>query len=102
MRNGLYAVTLTQGSSTVLRVGWFRRDAADPDEYEVTWTTPYRDGYATLPSDVWAGGPGKAPGWKWGPVLPSVAHRFHIQPLARLNEKHWAKICPRPDGWSED
>lgn len=102
MRNGLYAVTLTQGSSTVLRVGWFRRDASDPDEYEVAWVTPYRDGYATLLSDVWAEGPKKAPSWKWGPVLRSVAHRFHFQPLARLDAKLFAKICPRPEGWGED
>ena len=101
MRNGLYAVTLTQSGRTVLRVGWFRRDASDPDEYEVTWCTPYRGESTTQLGDVWSKGPKAAPAWKWGAVCLSVAHRIHFQPLARLDPKHWEDICPKPKGWEE-
>lgn len=100
MKDGIYAVTLTQSGRTVLRVGWFRRDASEPDEYEVTWCTPYRGEYQTQLADVWANGPKAAPAWKWGKSVPSVAHRIHFQPLARLDPKQWEKVCPRPDGWS--
>ena len=99
MRDGLYAVSLTQSGRTVLRVGWFRRDAADPDEYETVWLTPYRGEHQTRLGDVWAAGPTKAPKWTWGTLVPSVAHRIHFQPLARLDEKAWRDVCPRPEGW---
>lgn len=99
MRNGLYAITLAQSGRTVLRVGWFRRDPSEPDEYEVQWMTPYRGEYQTRLGDVWSRGPQAAPTWKWGTPVPSVAHRIHFQPLARLTPAHWEKLCPRPAGW---
>ena len=102
MRDGLYAVTLSQQSQVVIRVGWFRRDPQDPDEYEVAWCTPYRGEYTTKLSDVWAKGPTAAPKWTWGPPLESVAHRFHFHPLARLDPKKWATICPRPKAWDRE
>ena len=100
MQSGLYAVSLSQGGSVaVLRVGWFRRDMRDPDEYEVAWTTPYRGEYQTRLAAVWEGGPKKAPKWDWSPVVQSVAHRFHFVPLARLAPELWSSVCPRPKGW---
>ena len=101
MRNGLYAVTLTQSGRTVLRVGWFRRDPDDPDEYETVWSTIYRGEYQTRLGEVWAKGPEHANQWTWGTPIPSVAHRIHVQPLARLDPVLWEKICPRPKGWEE-
>lgn len=100
MRSGLYAVTVSQGNLTVLRVGWFRRDSTDPDEYDVRWVTPYRGETRTRLAEVWAAGPKKAPNWEWSPVVESVAHRFHFHPLARLDPKLWVKVCgERPEGW---
>lgn len=100
MRSGLYAVTVIQGNLTVLRVGWFRRDSSDPDEYDVRWVTPYRGETRTRLAEVWAAGPKKAPNWEWSPVVESVAHRFHFHPLARLDPKLWSKVCgERPEGW---
>jgi hypothetical protein len=102
MRSGLYAVSLVQGNLTVLRVGWFRRDAADPDEYEVLWATPYRGETRTRLAEVWAKGPSAAPNWSWSPMVPSVAHRFHFHPLARLDPALWQSVAgKRPDGWEE-
>lgn len=101
MKNGLYAVTITQSGRTVLRVGWFRRDPSDPDEYECVWRTPYCGEYSTQRADVWMHGPIAAPHWKWGKAVPSVAHRIHIQPLARLDPEKWAELMPRPEGWEE-
>ena len=100
MRSGLYAVSLTQGNLTVLRVGWFRRDASDPDEYDVEWCTPYRGETLTRLAEVWAEGPKKAPRWTWSPRVPSVAHRFHFHPLARLDPKLWKSVVgDKPEGW---
>ena len=103
MRSGLYAVTLTQGSLTVLRVGWFRRDASDPDEYDVQWVTPYRGEVQTRLAEVWQGGPKKAPDWEWSPPVPSVAHRLHFHPLARLDPQLWEPVVgERPKEWGDE
>ena len=99
MQSGLYAVSLSQSGRTVLRVGWFRRDTSDPDEYETVWVTPYRGEYTTRLGDVWAAGPKAAPNWTWGKPVPSVAHRIHFHPLARLDPEAWAAVCPKPEGW---
>ena len=98
MRDGLYAVQLWSGSLMVLRVGWFRREAGD--DYDVWWTTPYRDGYQVRPGTVWAEGPKKsAKGWTWSPVLESSVSRLHFVPLAKLDPALWESVCPRPKGW---
>jgi hypothetical protein len=101
MRDGLYAVSLAQSGRTVLRVGWFRRDPSDPDEYETVWSTVYRGEYQTKLGEVWAAGPKAAKSWTWGTPIPSVAHRVHFQPLAKLDPVLWAEVCPRPKGWEE-
>lgn len=100
MKSGLYAVSLSQGSSmAVLRLGWFRRDADDPDEYEVRWVTPYRGEATTKLAQVWLDGP-RGLSWTFSPPVDSVAHRFHFFPLARLDPEKWAKACgPKPEDW---
>lgn len=101
MKDGLYAVSVSQFGRVVLRVGWFRRDHSDPDEYECVWVTPYRGEYQTKLTEVWVNGPkhGGAKSWTWSPPVASVAHRIHFQPLALLDPKLWGELCPRPDGW---
>jgi hypothetical protein len=99
MKNGLYAVSLRQGASTVLRVGWFVRDAGDPDEYETVWCTVYRPSTAKKLAEVWLGGPKTAPEFTWSAPGPSVAHRAHFQPLMRLDPKKWRPVVgPPPPG----
>lgn len=102
VQTGLYVVTLTQGGGwTVLRVGWFRRDPQDPDEYEVRWCTIYRPDRRAQLAPIWLGGPKEAPReWEFSAPVPSVAHRLHFQPLAKLDPALWASVCgPRPEGW---
>ena len=103
MRSGLYAVSLVQGNLTVLRIGWFRRDQDDPDEYDVQWVTPYRGETRTRLAEVWRRGPKAAPNWEWSPPVPSVAHRFHFHPLARLDPKLWEPVVGRwPKEWGDE
>ena len=98
MRDGLYAVQLWSGNLMVLRVGWFRREAGD--DFDVWWTTPYRDGYQVRPGTVWAEGPKKsAKNWEWSPVLESSVSRLHFVPLAKLDPKLWESVCPKPEGF---
>ena len=38
--------------------------------------------------------------WTWSPRVPSVAHRFHFHPLARLDPKLWKSVVgDKPEGW---
>lgn len=101
MRPGLYAVTLSQGfARSVLRVGWFRPSAEDPDELDVVWCTPYRGEYQTRLAQVWVAGPSAAKNWTWSPPVRSVAHRLHVQPLATLDPAKWASVVGEaPRGW---
>ena len=97
MKSGLYALSYASGSVTVLRLAWLKQSAGD--EYDVVWSTIYRDNYSTLPSDVWNEGPKSAMGWKFGPALECEINRFHFMPLARLNPEQWVNVLPKPKGW---
>ena len=102
MKTGLMAVSVVQGSSVVLRVGWFRPErGGSADDWEAWWVTPYRGEYQTRLSDVWAEGPKKAPRWEWGPVLHAPVSRLHVIPLAYLDPEQWQGVCLKPDGWEE-
>lgn len=99
MKNGLYAVTLWQGSNVaVIRVGWFARD--DGDEWHVWWVTPYRKDYSRL-AEVWLKGPTSVKGWEWSPVVESYVSRLHFAPLAKLDPAVWVSVCPQPKEWRE-
>ena len=98
MRNGLYLITTPSGGSVaVLRVGWLRR--VEGDEYElVNARTPLRGEYTTT-FDQAQNIPPK--NWKWTEPLvrPLQLHRFQIRAPVELDEKGYAKLFPRPEGW---
>ena len=98
MKPGLYLFATPSGGRAVLRVGWIRR--VEGDEYEVvSQRTPKRSEYTTMPSEAAAKGPPSA--WKFTDPhpLPCPLTRYHIHHPWPCNEKAWAKVCPRPEGF---
>jgi len=102
MKPGLYLyATPSSDGTAVLRVAWLRRVPGEPDEYEALHSvTPLRDEYTTMLADAQDAPPKN---WKWAAPLkrPSPLHRSQIRHPVALLESGYAKLCPRPEGWTE-
>jgi hypothetical protein len=98
VKPGLYLFATPSGGRAVLRVGWIRR--VDGDEYEVVGQrTPKRGEYNTMPSDAAAKGPPRAWTFTDAHPTPCPLTRYHIHHPWPCDERAWATVCPRPEGW---
>lgn len=103
MRNGLKIIQVPGGYGywAVTRIGWLRRVSGDewvllPGARSIIRTQGARN-LDSLASD----GPKKDHTLSDASVGPEEVHRLIIRRALPADEKTWAKLCPRPDGWTE-
>ena len=101
MREGLAVVQVTGAyyGYAVTRVGWLRRVAGD--EYELHGAvTATRTGRAPEGLDDLAAGKMERYELSQRATQPEMIHRLLMRRALAADERAWAKVCPKPEGWS--